>query len=424
MRWSRGPSGPGWLLAVLVLVASTLPVGASEPGADEAPPVLTLGALVPDPSLAPGVALVQLTSPSYDAAADAYFATLADLGAARDGLTAALARLDELEVERAEARERLAELELERAAVVAELDVLWTSLRRVAVSAFVGAADDSALAMTASDAGAVVDAQRRVELGDRATTRHLEQIDELSGRLAALDEDLDALSGHLTELADDALDTGDDAENLRIDSFVLSIELGERADDVRAERRLASVVGADFPLVALDAYVAAAATMGEIDPGCRLEWWMLAGVGWVESGHGTAHGSVLAETGRTTREIFGIPLDGTNGTALIADSDGGRLDGDPGIDRAVGPMQFIPQSWDYYGRDGDGDGATDPHNLYDAALAAGTLLCDAGGDLGTDGGRRTAYFSYNRSEAYVDKVLTRAFHYRDRVRVPDAPAPV
>ena len=38
----------------------------------------------------------------------------------------------------------------------------------------------------------------------------------------------------------------------------------------------------------------------------------------------------------------------------------GRLDGDDTWDRAVGPMQFIPSTWAWSGRDGDGDGVAQP----------------------------------------------------------------
>ncbi len=38
-------------------------------------------------------------------------------------------------------------------------------------------------------------------------------------------------------------------------------------------------------------------------------------------------------------------------------------------------MQFIPTTWAYAGRDGDGDGEQNPHDLDDAALAAGDYLC-------------------------------------------------
>jgi membrane-bound lytic murein transglycosylase B len=51
--------------------------------------------------------------------------------------------------------------------------------------------------------------------------------------------------------------------------------------------------------------------------------------------------------------------------------DAGAWDSDTVWDRAVGPMQFIPDTWQRWGADGNGDGAAGPNNLDDAALAAG-----------------------------------------------------
>jgi membrane-bound lytic murein transglycosylase B len=108
----------------------------------------------------------------------------------------------------------------------------------------------------------------------------------------------------------------------------------------------------------------------------------------------------------------GIPLNGSNSTAVITDTDGGHYDGDQTHDRAVGPMQFIPSTWARYAADGNGDGVTDPQNLYDAARAAAVYLCTAGGDLTTDAGIHRAVYAYNHSEAYVAKVLGFATEYR------------
>lgn len=53
----------------------------------------------------------------------------------------------------------------------------------------------------------------------------------------------------------------------------------------------------------------------------------LAGIGRVESNHGRFAGAVLHSDGVSIPRIIGIPLNG-NGTAVIVDTDGGRLDGD------------------------------------------------------------------------------------------------
>ena len=90
---------------------------------------------------------------------------------------------------------------------------------------------------------------------------------------------------------------------------------------------------------------------------------------------------------------------------------GGVLDGDTEFDRAVGPMQFIPESWQRYGRDADGDGVIDPHQIDDAALGAANLLCDNGRDLSVPEDWTQAVYSYNRSREYLIDVRDAAASY-------------
>jgi membrane-bound lytic murein transglycosylase B len=139
----------------------------------------------------------------------------------------------------------------------------------------------------------------------------------------------------------------------------------------------------------------------------------------VEGRHGTYGGTRLLPNGDTSKRIIGIQLNGTNDTAVVADTDGGSLDGDASYDRAVGPMQFIPQTWERFAEDGNEDGTTSPWNLYDAALAAANYLCTASSGLSEDPGLRTAYFSYNHSQHYVDSVLGFARLYERSLEVPD-----
>jgi membrane-bound lytic murein transglycosylase B len=180
--------------------------------------------------------------------------------------------------------------------------------------------------------------------------------------------------------------------------------------EVLDARATAVVVGSDITLVALDGYVRASLDLSHEEPACRLPWSLLAGIGRVESGHGTFATSTLDPAGTASPPIIGIALDGGRGTQAIGDTDGGGLDGDARHDRAVGPMQFIPSTWARYAADGNHDGEADPQNVYDAALAAAHYLCVA--SSGLDGaGRERAVMAYNHSPAYVAKVLAYADEY-------------
>lgn len=171
-----------------------------------------------------------------------------------------------------------------------------------------------------------------------------------------------------------------------------------------------------IPVIALEAYGHAAAVLGATDPGCGLAWTTLAGIGSVESSHGRFGGASLADDGTATPEIRGIPLDGRPGVAEIRDTDDGRLDGDPVLDRAMGPMQFIPETWESWGVDANGDGVADPDNIDDAALSAGRYLCDRGGDLTSAEGWTRALMAYNLSGEYLALVRDRAAAYGVGVR--------
>jgi transglycosylase-like protein with SLT domain len=171
--------------------------------------------------------------------------------------------------------------------------------------------------------------------------------------------------------------------------------------------------------VALNAYRLAAARLAAAQPGCGLRWWLLAGIGRVESNHGRYGGASLSPSGESSPHIIGLALDGVV-YDYIADTDGGRLDSDTRYDRAVGPMQFIPSTWAAYGIDGNGDGVTSPFNINDAALAAGRYLCAAGGDLQTAAGRSRAVLAYNHSDEYLALVLGTAAAYAAGTAV-DAP---
>ena len=164
-----------------------------------------------------------------------------------------------------------------------------------------------------------------------------------------------------------------------------------------------------IPGIALDAYQRAADRLNAEQPACEMDWTLLAGIGQVESNQG---GGRFDAQGNTIGRILGPRLDGSlPGAAVITDTDGGRFDGDPEFDRAVGPVQFIPSTWKRLGRDGNGDGVADPNNIYDGALAAATLLCNQGGSMADPSARTRAVLAYNNSLAYVANVNAWAHGY-------------
>lgn len=169
----------------------------------------------------------------------------------------------------------------------------------------------------------------------------------------------------------------------------------------------------DIPLTALLAYQRAAGILKAVKPSCGLQWTLLAAIGRVESDHGRYAGATLDVDGVSTPRVVGVALDGKGPVSAIRDTDGGELDQDRKWDRAVGPMQFLPATWEMVGVDGDGDGNRSVDDLDDAALAAGVYLC-AGpeGDLGSNAAKDSALHRYNDSDSYVALVMAYERKYR------------
>lgn len=167
----------------------------------------------------------------------------------------------------------------------------------------------------------------------------------------------------------------------------------------------------DIPARAVAAYAGAAIRVSVTSPDCGLGWNTLAGIGAVESFHGQYGDSGIEPDGLVHPPIIGIPLDGSRGVEEIPDTDGGEIDGDDTWDRAVGPMQFIPETWSWIGQDGNKDGVADPHHIDDAALSAAELLCHTGGEIVSNEGWNKAVMSYNQSVAYAREVAEHAERY-------------
>jgi len=184
------------------------------------------------------------------------------------------------------------------------------------------------------------------------------------------------------------------------------------ATTVSADWAATTATATGIPVRALVGYAGAALALQAEQPSCGLGWNTVAALGAVESGHGTHAGSAIGADGATRPAIIGPALDGGEFDA-ISDSDGGVLDGDTTHDRAVGPLQFIPQTWQRWGADGNGDGRADPQQIDDAALAAARYLCHSG-SVTDAAGWRAAVFSYNHVESYVDLVAATANDYLAR----------
>ena len=180
---------------------------------------------------------------------------------------------------------------------------------------------------------------------------------------------------------------------------------------------IASVAKATgIPPRALQAYAGVAIQVQDAGSGCGIGWNTLAGVGEIESRHGQIFGGSIDASGLVAPPIYGVPLDG-GAVANIPDSDKGAIDGDSTIDRAVGPMQLIPESWRNWHTDANGDGVEDPQNIDDATMAAAHYLCRAGGQkLGTESGWRTAVLAYNGSGRYLSDVIRYADGYAKAAR--------
>ncbi|MGI8858890.1 MAG: lytic transglycosylase domain-containing protein [Rubrobacteraceae bacterium] len=106
------------------------------------------------------------------------------------------------------------------------------------------------------------------------------------------------------------------------------------------------------------------------DYGFARDWYILAAVGKVESNHGENMG--------------------------------------PSSAGAMGPMQFLPSTWESSGVDGNGDGKANIMDPRDAIPAAAGYLRDGG----APDDWYAALYSYNHADWYVKEVLAVAETYR------------
>jgi membrane-bound lytic murein transglycosylase B len=172
------------------------------------------------------------------------------------------------------------------------------------------------------------------------------------------------------------------------------------AGRVDQEWLAATAASTGIPQRALAAYAGAVLAKSKDGSRCAIGWNTIAAIGYAESRHGSFGGATIADDGTVSPAIYGVALAGGD-TEHITDSDGGELDGDAEFDRAIGPMQLIPQTWRNWHVDASGDGVEDPQNIDDAALATANYLCRSSKDFATESGWLTAVASYNSAPAYI-----------------------
>ena len=104
---------------------------------------------------------------------------------------------------------------------------------------------------------------------------------------------------------------------------------------------------------------------------------------------------------------MGSPRTGTFSLLLVAESNHGENMG-PSNAGAMGPMQFLPSTWQQFGVDGNQDGVANIMDPEDAIPAAASYLKRGG----APDNFYAALYTYNRAGWYVREVLGIAEGYR------------
>lgn len=340
------------------------------------------------------------------------FDTIGQLRSVQDHHERVAAEVRAAAVELTAAREHQRETAIERNRAAAHLEGVVALTQSVAVDLFAGNGN-SADELLGVDGQDLVQVQRTMELQGHTLEEMLDRRELAIDRLDAAEQALADATAAMHSLTDIHQVLVEEAADLLQVRVALETQL-RSAIPPAAEAFVLADVGRIDGLTprAIDAYVRAEISMNTINPNCRISWRTIAAVGGVEGAHGTYGGRSLLMSGRPDDGIVGLRLDGIevdnygDTVAAIPDTDNGRWDGDTEFDRAVGPMQFIPGTWELWGADGDGDGVAEPQDLDDAALAAAGYLCAYGRHSNWDNWIR-AVFAYNHSPAYVNSVQSR-----------------
>jgi Transglycosylase SLT domain len=200
-------------------------------------------------------------------------------------------------------------------------------------------------------------AARSAALADRTSARTTATMVVVSDVQAAYEQ----LDGLLSEQEQVLQTLDDEARRLaKAERLEAQIAAERAAAAAAASSASGTATAGGIPTAYLALYRSAATTC----PG--LGWPVLAAIGQVESGHGTNVG--------------------------------------PSSAGAMGPMQFLPSTFDAYAVDGNGDGVTDIWNPADSIFSAARYLCANGAGSGPRG-LYNAIWHYNHVDWYVQMVI-------------------
>ena len=134
-----------------------------------------------------------------------------------------------------------------------------------------------------------------------------------------------------------------------------------------------------IPVTALEAYAYAAQVAEVENPECHLAWTTLAGIGMVESHHGTYRGATIAPNGDVhAADPWCAAGRDQRATSRSSTPTAASWTAIRRYDRAMGPMQFIPETWRLYGVDANNDGVDQPRQHRRRGAVGGGLSVLAG----------------------------------------------
>jgi len=351
--------------------------------------------------------------------------TVADVNAAKSALAAAQRAEGQARQRAASLDKQLGDLDGQRAALAGteraaadHLESTRTRMRSAAVSEYISGGATTIANQLLHARNLEAFARDRVygtavlRSQDRLLVTYRDALSKVTATTSGLGRQVDRVK------ADRSLVT-QQLETLTVQRVQREQELAQKQILNQLVTAAAPVLPSDIPALVLDGYVRAAAAANRRTPGCRIHWSALAAIGRTESNHAREGGSAMTLSGDVLPRILGPRLDG-NGFAYVGDTDGGAYDGDTQVDRAVGPMQFIPSTWKGLGEDGNGDGIRDPNNVYDSTTAAGMYLCRSSQGLDVDANLYRAAINYNHSSSYAALIVSRSHEYSN-LNMPGLP---